>query len=175
MKLQSCAALGCAVLAGSLLAAGSRANQPLHAPNSPVEHALDAILKTAGDDDDQLDNLFDGRGKPDFKKTVDYTTLLTKALLSAIADREKAIVRQECGGHYMKDETCGLDYLPINCAQDTNDSYVYETVKETDSTAEIRYAWPNQKSDATYRLVLSEGHWKLDGIACVEADSFNMK
>ena len=170
MKLQSCI-----VLIASLLAAGSHADQPLHAPTSAAERALDAILKTAGNDDDQLDNLLDGRGKPGFKKTVDYSTLLTAALMSAIADRQTALVREDCGGRYIKGELCGLDYLPINCAQDTNDSYVYETVKETDSTAEIRYAWPDQKSDATYRMVLSDGRWKLDGITCVEADSFNMK
>jgi hypothetical protein len=163
------------VLPAGLIGGPAFANEPFHSPQSKAERALDAILKMAGKDGNQLDNLFDGRGDPSFHKTVDYTRFLTRSLLSAIADRQKQILQQDCGGRYTQGELCGMDYSPINCAQDVNRTYVYRTEKDNDSVAEITYAWPGQKPAATYRLVLSADHWKLDGIRCVEGDNFDMK
>jgi hypothetical protein len=63
-----------------------------HAPESVTERALDKILKTADRDDNQLDNLLDGRGRTGFRPTVDYRPMLTPQLSTAIVQAEKAAV-----------------------------------------------------------------------------------
>ena len=153
-----------------------------HAPQTEAERALDAILKSAGKDAAELDNLLEGRGKPGFRPTVDYRRVLTDALLRAIRDAEAALVKRDCDGAYRDGDICGLDYDPLVCAQDTAARYLYRTDAQQADTARISYAWPDQsKLAATYQLVRTGGRWKLDGIRCGadvdagEGDAFNMK
>lgn len=153
-----------------------------HAPQTEAERTLNEILMATGRDDDALDNLLDGRGKPGFHPTVDYRRFLTEALLRAIRDAEAALVKRDCGGTYRDGDICGLDYDPLTCAQDSNPRYLYRTETQNAGTARIAYAWPGQPAiAATYRLVLRDGQWKLDGIKCPadidsgQSDTFNMK
>jgi hypothetical protein len=138
-----------------------------HAAQTASEVALDRILKQADGDGDQLDNLLDGRGRPGFRPTVDYTATLTPPLLAAIKQTEKQLVQKSCHGHYT-DEICGLDFSPLTCAQDVNDTYLYRTNFDGGHIVEISYAWASDKPApaATYRLIEAGGTWKLDGIKC---------
>jgi hypothetical protein len=169
------AAIGSAAAAESSLAG-------FHAPQTEAERALDTILMATGRDDTALDNLLGGRGKAGFRPTIDYRRFVTDALLRAIRDAEAALVKRDCGGAYREGEICGLDYDPLTCAQDSNPRYLYRTETQHAGTARIAYAWPGQPAvAATYRLVLRDGRWKLDGIKCNadvdtgQGDTFNMK
>lgn len=151
-----------------------------HAPATPEERALDAILKSADRDDNQLDNLLGGRGPGDFHRTFDYRAVLTQRLISAIRRAEAKLVKRNCGGKYFDGEICGLDFLPIECTQDTNDKYLYRTEIQNKSEAKIDYAWPANKWSTTslvasYKLVKVADKWKIDGIKCGNSRTFNMQ
>jgi hypothetical protein len=162
------------ILAAVAALAWPAAADTIHPPASNAERALDGILKHADFDSNQLDNLFGGRGQKNFHASVDYTKVLTPALLASITAKQKAMVQQECGGHYQKGDICGMDSSPITCAQDVSDSYLYRTDLSGDDQAEIAYYWPGTKKPvATYRLVRQAETWKLDGIRCADGDEFN--
>jgi hypothetical protein len=148
--------------------------ESFHPPATAAEKALDQILKRAGKDDDELDNLLGGRGNKSFHRTVDYTAMLTKPLMAAIAAKEQALVQSECGGQYREGDICGLDYSPITCAQDSNDSHLYRTETSAENYAEVSYdASKDGKAAVTYRLVRETAGWKIDGIRCNDGDLFN--
>jgi hypothetical protein len=170
------------VSAASLPSAGKAAAAPpapegWHAPASATERALDAILKRVDSDDNALENLLGGRDKAKFHRTVDYAPMLTQPLLTAIARTEAALVKKDCGGRYRRGEICGLDYVPVTCAQDSNDSYLYRIEQEGPLAARIAYAWPGDQHTpvATYQLLRRGDRWMIDGIACRDGDRFNMK
>lgn len=151
------------------------AAEAFHEPTSEPERALDAILKRVDHDPDVMENLVGGRG-PGFRRTVDYRTMLTAPVLAAIAAREREAVKRDCGGRYKEGELCGLDYVPVTCAQDSTPLYYYRTDSESADKAQIAYHAPYAHSpQATYRLVKQDGTWKIDGIRCAEGDAFNMK
>jgi hypothetical protein len=165
---------------GSSLSAPARAQghgDAWHAPASPSEQALNRTLKRIDADDNALDNILGGRGQKTYRRTVDYGPMLTPRLIAAIAAFEKSKVRADCGGRYRDGEVCGLDYNPVTCAQDSNDSYVYRTDQQTPTTARIAYAWAADAKEpsATYRMVLDGGAWKIDAVGCQGGDSFNMR
>jgi hypothetical protein len=164
--------LGLAVAIVIVTAATAAAQAPpagWHAPLTTSEAALDRILKMADNDDDQLDNLLGGRGTAGFHPTVDYKTVLTPPLLAAIKRTEDQLVQKSCGGHYTGD-VCGLDFSPLTCAQDTNDTYLYRTEFKQAHVAEISYTWPSGSTSpiATYMLLEEDGRWKIDGIKCLD-------
>lgn len=161
-------------LAAGLVIAWPAAAENMHPPKTSAERALDFILKQADQDPDLLDNLFDGRDKRPYRPAVDYTKVLTAPLMAAMSAKEKSLVQAGCNGHYRKGEICGLDYSPITCAQDLNDSYLYRTEAGSAERAEITYSWPGtKKSVATYTLVHQGNSWKIDGISCTGGDTFN--
>lgn len=146
-----------------------------HEAQSEAERALDSILKRVDHDNQALDNLVGGRG-PGFRRTVEYRTMLTAPVLAAIAAREKDAVKRSCGGRYREDEVCGLDYMPVTCAQDSSPLYYYRTDSESTDAAQVAYHAPfGQAAQATYRLVKEAGTWKIDAIRCRDGDAFNMK
>jgi hypothetical protein len=162
------------ILATGLVLARPAPAENIHPPATAAEQALDGILKYADSDDAQLDNLLGGRGQPNFHSTVDYTKVLTAPLLASITVKQKAAVQADCGGQYRKDELCGLDFLPIECAQDVSASYLYRTVSSGEDRAVITSYWPGvKKSVATYRLIRQAETWKIDGIRCTDGDDFN--
>jgi hypothetical protein len=142
-----------------------------HAPATAPEKALDKILHLADADEDQLANLLH---RPGSDGRVDYTQMLTPALIAALRNEEKKLVRKECGGKYLDGEECGFDYSPITCAQDSEPSYIYHTILEFDAKAVIEYAWPNQPSSAaTYTVVKGKSGWLIDGVTCATGPKFN--
>jgi hypothetical protein len=168
---------GCyALVLVGLLAATAIADEPFHPPATQSERALNATLRAADNDRDQLDNLLAGRGDPHFKKTFDYSPRLTDALMKAIAAEETALVMKDCGGRYMEGDICGLDYSPITCGQDESNAYLYRTEQDDGHMAVISYgASKNQKPIATYRVTLVADRWKIDGVKCEEGAAFNFK
>jgi hypothetical protein len=166
----------------SILSAATAAEAPpppdgWHKPASATELALDAIIKRVDKDDDQMYKIRRARDKVKTRGGVDYATLLTQPLLAAIAQAEAAEVKKNCGGKYIRGELCGLDYDPVTCAQDYNDTYLYRTEQEGPLEARIAYTWPNDTANpaAIYHLIRQGDRWMIDGIACYGSASFNMK
>lgn len=162
-------------LAGT--ASATRPELPFHPPASEAERALDAILQRAGADPDPLSNLLEGRGRRGFRPSVDYAAVLTPALLASMRSTERALLRRNCGGQYRQGEICGLDFVPLTCAQDSAESYLYRTQVARPGEAVIAYRWPgeNRTPVATYRLIHQGGAWRIDGIRCSEGmPGFNL-
>jgi hypothetical protein len=78
------------------------------------------------------------------------------------------LVQQSCGGRYTG-EVCGLDFSPVTCAQDINDTYLYRTEFNCGHVADISYVWSSDDTSptATYVLLEAGGSWKIDGIKCL--------
>ncbi len=142
-----------------------------HPAKTPAEIALDGILHRADADRQQLANLLH---RPGADGHVDYTRMLTPALIAAMAKAEKDLVRKDCGGKYLKGELCGLDSSPLTCAQDTSPSYIYHTILELPGRTVIEYAWPGGKvAEATYTVVEDKNGWKIDGVSCAHGAQFH--
>jgi hypothetical protein len=156
------------VMAGAATSGPQTSPGGWHAPLTTSELALDRILKMADGDSAQLDNLLGGRGKARFHPTVDYKAVMTPSLLTAIKRSEDQLVQKSCGGRYTG-EVCGLDFSPVTCAQDVNDTYLYRTEFKRTHVAEVSYAWPSGDASptATYMLLEEGGIWKIDGIKCL--------
>jgi hypothetical protein len=155
-------------------AGGFAAIGGFHAPQSVAEKALDRIIARADKDENQLDNLFNRYGPVPVRRRVDYTALLSPALLSAMARHERALVKQDCGGRYRSGEVCGMDSSPITCSQDSAPPYTYKTTATAADMVIIALRWPTEpKTVATYRLKRFAAAWKVDGVDCAEGDRFN--
>lgn len=142
-----------------------------HPAQTPSELALDKILRIADADQNQLGNLLH---RTDRDGRVDYTQMLTPALIAALVKEEKKMVQKDCGGKYLQGEICGFDYSPITCAQDSAPSYLYHTVLDLQSRVVIEYAWPNETSRAAvYTLVKRGDRWLIDGITCAGGAAFH--
>ncbi len=65
------------------------------------------------------------------------------------------------------------------CVQDFPDHYLFRTTQVGPNRVVIEAAWPPDKAGAApttsgaYRLTLSKGVWKIDGVACAGGDSYN--
>jgi hypothetical protein len=150
----------------------TRPELPFHPPQSEAERALDAILRRVDADPDPMASILAHRGRP----TVDYTAMLTPPLIAAIGRAERELVRRNCGGRYREGEICGLDFVAVTCAQDSNESYLYHTGLARPDEAVIAYRWPGQGhgTAATYRLLRRDGAWRIDAIRCGgDLPSFN--
>lgn len=142
-----------------------------HPAQTPSELALDKILHLADADQDQLANLLHRPGR-DGK--VDYTRIMTPALIAALVNEEKKMVQKDCGGKYREGELCGFDYSPITCAQDLAPFYLYHTVLDLNDRVIIEYEWPKQTSRAAvYTLVKRGNGWLIDGITCAGGAAFH--
>ncbi len=85
------------------------------------------------------------------------------------------LVNQDCDGEYIDGDMCGINYNPLTCAQDYYDEgYIYKTLSSDDKTAIIAYRWPYlPEVVATYRLILQNKRWVVDGVACKNSAKFN--
>jgi hypothetical protein len=59
------------------------------------ERALDRIVKRTDGDVDAIANIVGGRGDPKFRRTLDYTSVLTAPLIAAIIRGEKEAVARD--------------------------------------------------------------------------------
>jgi len=169
------------LLALPLVASPARAVRPelsFHPPATEAERALDAALRRADADPDFLSNLVEGRGGPSYRRTADYSALLTPTLVSAITRAERALVRRNCGGRYRTGEICGLDASPLTCARDSAEGYLYRTRVSRRDEVFVAYRWPGpgRQAVATHRLLRRDGVWRIDGVRCAEGGaSFNLQ
>ena len=153
-----------------------RPELPFHPPRTEAERALDAILHRVDADPDPFPNFLNGRGRRGFGPTVDCGALLMPALIAAIAaiaamvGAEQTLLRRNCGRRDRPDEVCGLDFVPLPCAQDSNETYLYRTQVTRSDEAIVAYRWPGEGRDpaATYRLLRRGAVWRIDGIRCGE-------
>jgi hypothetical protein len=171
------------VLASTVaLAAGSDSAAPeFHPSQTAAEQTLARILKLDRDKPEQINPAIGSSGRrarttPPPGAT--YLKYLTMPLALAILAEESRDVKLECGGIYKSGEECGMDSDPIICAQDSPDSYLFRTKRSGPSHAIVEAAWPPDqgariKADASYRLKLTDGVWKIDGISCGAGGAYN--
>lgn len=168
--------------AGVALAAGpAAAAPPFHAAQSAAEQALGRILKADEKPPESVDptgGVAGHRPRTTPPPGAPYLKYLTTPLATAILVAEARQVKANCGGVYKSDEVCGMDSDPIVCAQDFPDHYLFRTTQSGPIGVVIEAAWPPDPGaqptrSGAYRLTLSGGVWKIDGIACAGADGFN--
>lgn len=136
---------------------------------------MDQIVRLS-DHDDGLFLFITKRPDRDKNRDTEYPVLFSKNLMESIADAERRLVKQTCGGVY-DGEICGLDFNPITCAQDySEDGYVYKTEETGREAVVISLKWPRlPKVVATYRMIRSSNRWIMDGVTCGPNTKFNMK
>ena len=169
--------------AGIALIAGTAAAAPaFHAAQSAAEQALGRMLKADESPVGHLDptgGVFGHRPLTIPPPGAPYLKYLTTPLAKAILFAEASAVKANCGGVYKSGELCGMDADPIVCAQDFPDHYLFRTTQSRPSRVVIEAAWPPDPAAAapitsgSYRLTLSGGIWKIDGISCAGGDSYN--
>ncbi len=142
-----------------------------HTATTAPEKSLDKIL--------MLDNSISDRGKIFYyltgrinkKDASEYSYFFTEPFRASVTKAELELVEKDCGGKYIEGELCGLDFSPINCAQDSSEFYFYRTEKATRNETIISYKWPGSVSNdaikyTKFRLVKEGSIWKLDGVSC---------
>jgi hypothetical protein len=175
--IQSCAA----ALVVALAAGAAAAKPALHPARTPAEQTLARILKLDADNPEAVDPAIGHAGRrpratpPPGAPYLKYETL---PLATAILAEEAHDVKANCGGVYKADEECGMDADPILCAQDYPQTYLFRTTRSDPDLAVIETAWPGENGappepGTTYRLKLTAGVWKIDGIACVGGGGYN--
>ncbi|QJE73323.1 hypothetical protein HHL28_09660 [Aerophototrophica crusticola] len=153
-------------LAALLLFSLPAAAEAPHPAATPMEKALHTLLTGFSRDERSVEVLL---GRPDSKGKLPDS--LTPALVQAMRAAERETVMRDCGGKYLEGMICGLEYHPVLCGQDAPAKFLYRTV----GPDRVEMFWPGQpKPAATYRMAEAGGAWKLDGVACTEADSFNL-
>jgi hypothetical protein len=172
----------CVAAATAALAAGSASAKPaFHPAQTVTEQTLAKILKLDADKPDLVDPTGDKAGRRPRTTPLPgapYLKYLTTPLATAILGAEAHQVKVACGGVYKAGELCGMDADPIICAQDFPDSYLFRTSQSGPSLAVVDAAWPPEQGaqpsqSGTYRLKLTGGVWKIDGIKCQAGDAYN--
>ncbi len=165
------------------LTAGAAAAAPaFHRAQSAEEQALNQILKADESPAGHVDptgGAVGRRPRTTPPPGAAYLKYLTTPLATAILVAEAKQVKANCGGVYKSGEECGMDSDPVVCAQDFPDYYLFRTTQSEPSGVVIEAAWPPDPAGAApsvsgdYRLTLSGGVWKIDGISCAGSDSYN--
>jgi hypothetical protein len=165
--------------AGVALAAAAPA---FHPARSAPERGLERILKADEKPPGHIDPTDGAAGHRPLTRPppgAPYLRYLTRPLATAILAAEAGEVKVSCGGVYKSGELCGMDSDPIVCAQDFPDHYLFSTSETGPNRAVIEAAWPPDPAGAApaasgaYRLTLSGGAWKIDGVACAGGDRYN--
>ncbi len=169
--------------AGIALTAGAAAGAPaFHPAQSASEQALQRILKADEKPPghiDPTDGAAGHRPRTTPPPGAPYLKYMTIPLATAILVAEAGDVKANCGGVYKSGELCGMDSDPIVCAQDFPDHYLFRTTQVGPNRVVIEAAWPPDPAGAApttsgaYRMTLSKGVWKIDGVACAGGDSYN--
>jgi len=168
---------------GIALAAGTAAGAPaFHPAQSAAERALGRILKADEKPPGHIDPTDGAVGHRPLSTPppgAPYLKYLTWPLAAAILAAEAGEVKVNCGGVYKAGELCGMESDPIVCAQDFPDHYLFRTTQTGSNRVVIEAAWPPDPAGAgptksgSYRLTLSGGVWKIDGVSCAGGDSYN--
>jgi hypothetical protein len=168
--------------AGIAAMAGTAAAAPaFHAAQSAAEQTLGRILKADENPHAHVDPTAGAVGRRPRTTPppgAPYLKYLTTPLATAILVEEAREVKANCGGVYKAGELCGMDADPIICAQDFPDHYLFRTIQSGPDLAVIEAAWPPDKGaepsrSGAYRLTLSGGAWKIDGISCADGEAYN--
>jgi len=169
--------------AGLALTAAPAVGAPaFHPAQSPAERALGRILKADEKPPghiDPTDGAAGHRPRVTPPPGAPYLKFLTRPLATAILAAEARAVKANCGGLYKAGELCGMESDPIVCAQDFPDHYLFRTKEPGPNRAVIEAAWPPDHAGAApsasgaYRLILSAGVWKIDGVSCAGGDRYN--
>jgi hypothetical protein len=158
--------------------AAANPGEAAHAAGSAAEKTLDDIVHRAETDKSVADFVFKRPGY-DAAKTADYARFFSKNLLAAWAEAEQDVLQQNCQGHYIQGQICGIDTNPVTCRPDAGAAaHLYQTKEEHRDNVLISYQWKDQdgQTDETlYRLVKDGEIWKLDGIDCGDGMVFNME
>lgn len=148
---------------------------PFREAVTPSEKALDAIIHLQESEDDAV---FYARQTPwrNVKKDERFKPFFSIELVAAWSKAERQAVRRNCQGKYIEGEDCGIEVHPILCAQDfSKEGYAYRTESSMKNAAVISYRWPQfPEVIATYRMILENERWVLDGVSCRQGPAFNM-
>lgn len=150
------------------------------APDSAAEKALDALLQWHLALNNEANNEYDFLTQRPDRNTADdtlFTQKFTHGLVAAIAAEEKRLVQETCGGEYLDEEICGLDFDPILCAQDfPTPPFSYFTSHEDANSAFIlsRSGDSGDGHRVDYLLEKEQGIWKIAGVACGDM-KFNIR
>jgi hypothetical protein len=164
-------ALSLSLLSAAVGTAALAKDGAFHTATTPAEKALAHVLDLSSKDG----NLFSfvlNQPDRDQTKDVTYQGLFTNALLATLAERERKLVEESCGGVYLDGEICGIDYDPIACAQDYSDTgNLYRSDMVQPDLAVVSYTIPGELADqavaiAQYRLVRRGEAWLIDSVRC---------
>lgn len=142
-----------------------------HAAATAPEKALDKILMLDNSISDRGEIFYYLTGRINKKDASEYSYFFTEPFRTSVTKVELELVEKDCGGKYIEGELCGLDFSPINCAQDSSEFYFYRTEKASKYETIISYKWPgsvpsNAIKYTKFRLVKENNIWKLDGVSC---------
>jgi hypothetical protein len=181
MSMRTACLVGVVALPVALGAASALAKPVFHSAQSEAERALARILKLDADNPGQIDPAVETAGRrprttPPAGAT--YLKYLTTPLATAILVEEARQVKANCGGVSKRGEECGMDADPIICAQDFPKSYLFQTTQSAPALVVVEAAWPPDQGaqpsrSGAYRLKLTGGVWKVDGISCAGGDTYN--
>lgn len=139
-----------------------------HVATTDAEKQLDRIVRLSEKDQNLSEFVL---GTPAYKPKADngYAKLFTKRLRAAMAEHERAAVKENCKGRYIPGELCGLDYNPLTCAQDEAEKpYRYKTEHAASDKVVIVLARPGEKKPAVrFEMARKGGQWKLDAAHCL--------
>lgn len=167
--------LVCAFLAAHAKATGELKTPPFHAQKSVAGEKLNSILNTLSKEETFTAEVLGRAPSTPNAKTL-TAKCVTNALVVSWKNAEKTSVDKNCGGQYRAGEICGLDYDPLFCAQDFPEFPItYDTEYLDEETALISAkAGKPLANFATYRMILEDGAWKIDGVQCAAGGSFHM-
>lgn len=101
--------------------------QAFHVASTEAERTLDAILALRDDNGSLYEFLTNREGGRENHYKI-FFPYFTSELLNSISAAEKKLVKLNCNGKYIDGDLCGIEYNPLNCAQDTpSNGYYYRT------------------------------------------------
>jgi hypothetical protein len=144
------------------------------APVKPAEQALLQIIDEFDQNPDLLEPIL-GRSGQKTAETERFASHFSPALRKALHAAESDLVQQYCGGTYRDGELCGLDYIPLTCAQDIFDSASAVLTSENTGQGGATITYRISGDDtiiARYRMQQMHESWIIDGIDCDDS-TFN--
>ncbi len=164
-------ALSLSLLSAAVGTAALAKDGTFHTATTPAEKALAHVLDLSSKDGNLFSFVLNHPDR-DHTKDLTYQGFFTNELLATLAERERKLVEESCGGVYLDGEICGMDYDPIACAQDYSDSgNLYRSEMSQSDLAIISYTVPGDLADqatpiAQYRLVRRGEAWLIDSVRC---------